>query len=124
MKDLKLNDPVAVLLNGTLAFGVISEVHDKTSRNGSRRLVLVELPKEDPKHLGEDAIPEYDHVLVERPELIERIAPFWQDAAPEELGAMVGKAYAYQWALARHKELTAPPVPPPAYPRHDEDPPL
>lgn len=122
MNDLKLNDPVAVLINGSIAFGVICEVHDKTGRNGSRRLVMVELSKEDPKYLTADSIPEYDHVLVERDHLIRKLDKTWQYTAPQELADSISNAYAYHWALNRSEELNAPPAAAPAapYPVHDD----
>lgn len=108
MKDLKLNDPVAVVINGAINFGVIFEVHDKTNRHGTRRLVAVEFPQVDPKHLKEDDIPEYDRALVERDDLIRKIDTTWQWTAPQDLADMIRESFQYKAALARSAELNAP----------------
>jgi hypothetical protein len=109
LKNLKLNDPVAIVIGGSIAFGVVAEILDRTNRDGGRRSVMVEVAKEDPKHLKEDDIPELDRYLIERADLIQKIDDTWKWGAPEEMADCIRNAYLYHWALARSEELNGPP---------------
>jgi hypothetical protein len=109
LKNLKLNDPVAIVIGGSIAFGVVSEIMDRTSRFGIKRSVMVEVAKEDPKTLKPDDIPELDGYLISRDDLIQKIDETWKWGAPEEMADCIRNAYLYHWALARSTELNGPP---------------